>query len=256
MAIFVSSDWHCGNEKLKPAVVEWVCLGMKGKHHLVGNGDLFDILPLGRKVWEQPSSIEELAALLNGYDFDYIAGNHDPYNIIEQLVAPYPNIKLHRELSLEENGRKYYLAHGHKWAIDWGYLGLRRIAPWVVETVVNIAPEWWYRTCKRLGWLAHESPQGQENEVITQLTRVIWSGASSYALRYQCCVIIGHTHTSGRHEKGISDEIGFKAYMVDCGNLQDGTYVVISKDARLKFLPEYFNKGLPQGINQDSVESA
>jgi len=52
MTIWVSSDWHCDQERLKEAVVDWITLGKKGNHRLIGDGDLFDILPLGRGKWE------------------------------------------------------------------------------------------------------------------------------------------------------------------------------------------------------------
>lgn len=241
MAIWVSSDWHCDPCELKKAVVDWICLGKEGKHHLVGDGDLFDILPWGTKKWEQPASIKQLAKLLDGYPFDYVAGNHDPYTIIKKLMVPYSNITVHKRLELEESGRTYFFTHGHRWAVDWGFLGLRRIAPWVVETMVDAAPGLWYRFCRWRGWLAsHPTPgasAGKEKERITNLTRIIWAGASDYALKGGCCVVLGHTHTTGRREHGVSKEVGFQAYMVDDGNLPDGTYVEITNDARLRFLP-------------------
>jgi len=239
-AIWVSSDWHCDPGELKKAVVDWITQGKAGNYQLVGDGDLFNILPWGREKWDGAASIEELAKLLGDYPFDYVAGNHDPYRIMKDLMAPYPNIRVHRRLRLEREGRKYLLVHGHRWAVDWGFLGLRRIAPWIVETMVDIAPGWWYRFCRWRGWLATGpaagSSTGKEKERITNLTRVIWAGATNHALRKGCCVILGHTHTSARCEQGISKECGFPAYMVDDGDLPDGTYVEIRHDARLKFL--------------------
>ena len=91
------------------------------------------------------------------------------------------------------------------------------------------------------GWLAsHPTPRasaGKEKERITNLTRIIWAGASDHALKGGCCVVLGHTHTDGRREHGISKEVGFQAYMADDGNLPDGTYVEITDDGRLRFLP-------------------
>ena len=241
MAVWVSSDWHCQPDRLKEAVVNWITLGKEGKHRLVGVGDLFDILPLGKEKWDNPSSIEQLAALLDGYHFDYVAGNHDPYNIMNKLLANYPDITLNKRMDMEEGGRKYFLTHGHRWAIDWGFLGLRYVAPWIVERMVDITPGTWYSFCRRVGWLASEpgsgASSGKEEERIIKLTRIIWAGASEYALKNNCCVVIGHTHTTGRRERGISKRIESQAYMVDDGNLPDGTYVEITDDARLRFLP-------------------
>ncbi|MDY6911923.1 MAG: hypothetical protein SVM79_06195 [Chloroflexota bacterium] len=240
MAIWVSSDWHCDQNKLKDSVINWITLGKEDNHRLIGDGDLFDILPLGREKWDNAASIQQLAELLDGYPFDYVAGNHDPYNTMKKLMAPYSNITLHKRLDLEEDGRQYFITHGHRWAVDWGFLGLRHIAPWIVEKMVDIAPGLWYGFCRRVGWLAHpgadEEIPGKESEQITKLTRVIWAGASDHALKNGCCVIIGHTHTTGRREKGISKKVGFQAYMVDDGDLPDGSYVEITDDARLMFL--------------------
>lgn len=235
MAIWVSSDWHCDPYKLKKAVVDWIGLGKEGNNRLIGDGDLFDILPLGRKMWEQPESIGELVKLLDGYPFDYVAGNHDPYKIMKELMAPYSNITVRKRLELKERGRKYFFTHGHRWAIDWAWL--RWIAPWIVERLVDIAPGPWYRFCRRMGWLAHHPTPGKEEEVITNLTRIIWAGASDHALKNNCCVVLGHTHTTGRREHGISKKVGFQTYTVDGGNLPDGTYVEITDDVELRFLP-------------------
>lgn len=240
MAIWVSSDWHCDPDKLKGAVIDWVRRGKEGKHRLVGDGDLFNILPWGREKWKGAASVKELAALLDGYRFEYVAGNHDPYNIMKRLLAPHRNITVLRQLHIQEDGRSYLVTHGYQWAVDWGFLGLRRIAPWLVETAVDVAPGLWYRFCRRVGWLASRpSPgasAGKEQQRITNFIRVIWAGASSHALKRGCCVIIGHTHTTGRHEHGVNKQVGFQAYMVDGGDLPDGTFVEITSDAALRFL--------------------
>jgi hypothetical protein len=106
--------------------------------------------------------------------------------------------------------------------------------------MVDVALGLWYRFCRRVGWLASRPTPGasacEEKERITKLTRVIWAGASDHALKNDCCVVIGHTHTTGLREKGISKKVGFQAYMLDDGNLPDGTYGEITGDAELKFL--------------------
>ena len=245
MAIWVSSDWHCDQEKLKEVVVDWISLGIEGGHRLVGDGDLFDILPLGKKKWREAASIKQLAELLDGYPFYYVTGNHDPYKDMRAMMEPYSaNItvydRVHKPLEMEEEGRKYFFVHGHRWSVDWGFLGLRHIAPRIVEFMVDIAPGCWYKFCKRIGWLASHPDPGasadKEKERITRLTRIIWAGASDYALRNDCCVVIGHTHTAARRERALSKTVGFQTYMVDGGNLPDGTFVEITDDAQLYFL--------------------
>ncbi len=241
MAIWVSSDWHCQPDKLKKSVVEWITLGKLGHHRLIGDGDLFDILPLGVKKFENAASIKELAALLDGYPFDYVAGNHDPHRTMKKLLAPYPTIILHKQLELEERDRTYLINHGHGWGLHWGYFGLRHFAPWIVEKAVDVAPGMWYRFCRSRGWLAHPGTEEREpglesQKKATRLTRLIWAGASDHALNKDCCVIVGHTHTAGRRERGIGREQGFECYMIDDGDLPDGSYVEITDDAELKFL--------------------
>ena len=246
MAVWVSSDWHCEPGKLKDNVVNWVCTGKKANHRLIGNGDLFDILPYGRKEWEpptQPVALQEFLELLGGYDFDYVTGNHDPYSVMRKLLAGYPNIKVHRKsLAVAgEEGRQYFLTHGHRWAIDWGFFRLRQIAPPLVEFMVEYFPNQWYGICRHMGWLASQpSPwrwKGKETERITNLTRVIWGGATQHALKETCCVVLGHTHTVGRQETTPVGQRVCCAYVVDGGDLgRDGSYVEIAKDAEVKFL--------------------
>ena len=107
--------------------------------------------------------------------------------------------------------------------------------------IVDIAPDLWYRFCGWQGWLASHptrgASSGEEKERITNPTRIIWAGASNHALKADCRVALGHTHTSGRREHGISAEAGFQTYMLVNGNLPDGTCAEITNDAQLRFLP-------------------
>jgi UDP-2,3-diacylglucosamine pyrophosphatase LpxH len=237
MVVWSSSDWHCDPEELKDFVKYWISLGKAKNYTLIGTGDLFNILPWGEDKWENASSIEQFVNELDGYPFVYVSGNHDPYKTMNRLLAPYPNIKVCKRYESEINSRKYFFTHGHRWAIDWGFLGIRHIAPHVVEFMVDVAPGLWYWFCRKVGWLANEQPKfGEEQQIINNLTRIIWAGASDHAIKNKCCVILGHTHTSGRREYGISKQIGFQAYVVDGGDLQNGTYIEITDDARLKWL--------------------
>ena len=155
-------------------------------------------------------------------------------------MAAYPNIAIHKRLEIEWQERKYFFTHGHRWAIDWGWLGLRRVAPWFVEIMVDIAPSWWYKFCRWRGWLASHPTRGaaigRERERITNLSRIIWAGAADHALKHDCCVVLGHNHTAGRRERAASREIGSQSYMLDEGDLPDGTYAEITDDARVQWL--------------------
>ena len=132
MAIWVSSDWHCAPDNLKEAVVDWIGQGKQGNHRLVGDGDLFDILPWGREKWQQAGSIQQLATLLDGYQFDYVAGNHDPYNIMEKLVAPYPNITVIPTYDLFLNHEEKFLYNDHFHPNQAGY---ERIAERIIQVL-------------------------------------------------------------------------------------------------------------------------
>jgi len=248
MAIWISSDWHCSPEGLREGVEQWLRLGKEGGHRLIGAGDLFDILPLGEKQWKSNSeSISQLAMALDGYPFDYVTGNHDPHGTMVKLMAAHPNINMHKGLEFEHQGRKFFVTHGHRWAIDWGFLGLSRIAPPVVEFLTNSPLKGlWYRICRWRGWLASHEEQkdttGKESQSINNLTRIIWKGASEHALKKNCCVILGHTHTTGYRGRGKGREEPFEAYMADGGNLPDGSYMEIpesdGKIVEIKWLPE------------------
>jgi len=241
VATWVSSDWHCQPGEIKVSVAQWIRLGREGNHRLIGDGDLFDILPLGRDKWKDSAAVKRLAELLQGYHFDYVAGNHDPYRVVKELMAPYPNIIVHKRLEVADSNVVYYVTHGHRWALDWGFLGLRHVAPALVEFMVAHAPRLWYWLCRRLGWLASTPRPGasesEERERITSLTRVIWAGAAGHALSHGCCVIVGHTHTTGRYERGLGAHRACCAHMVDGGNLPDGSFVEITDDARIAWLP-------------------
>lgn len=240
MATWVSSDWHCQPDGLKDEVVKWIRLGRQGNHRLVGSGDLFDILPLGKKKWKRAPVFEQLKDELGECEFCYVAGNHDPHRTMQELVSPYLKNKVMKNLTLQEGDREYLITHGHRWSIDWGFLGLRHVAPSLVEFMVDYYPRLWNWICRRAGWLASQScpdaSESREKERITNLTRIIWGGASQHALKRDCCVVLGHTHTTGRRERGIGKHLGSQAYMIDAGNLPDGSYVEIDRDAKIEWL--------------------
>ena len=55
-------------------------------------------------------------------------------------------------------------------------------------------------------------------------------------LKMAAVVITGHTHTTGRRERGVGKEIPSPAYMVDDGNLPDGACVETTDNARFEWL--------------------
>jgi len=237
--IFESSDWHCGPGELIQEAKEFIARGKGAEAILVGCGDLFDLLPLGREQFHQSQAVKELIQAIDGYPFYYVSGNHDPYRWVVELFHPFPNVKVTRRLECELTGRTYLFTHGHQWAIDWALL--RHIAPQFVEFMVDFSPRIWYRFCKRAGLMASEiKPKaitgGRERQQYDDLTGLIWRNGIRFAQHHSLCVVLGHTHTSGKLERFVDENTGTVSIIVDGGDLRDGTYVVVDRDARLAHL--------------------
>ena len=237
--IFESSDWHCGPDRLIEEAKEFITRGKDAKATIVGCGDLFDLLPLGRERFQGSSAVNELIQALDGYPFYYVCGNHDPYRWVVELLRSFPNVKVVRRLQREVMGRTYLFTHGHQWAIDWALL--RHIAPRFVEFMVDFFPRLWYRFCRMVGWLASEAkPKAatghKERQRYDDLTGIIWRNGIRFAQHHSLCVVLGHTHTSGELKRFVDNNRRAISVMVDGGDLQDGTYVVVDRDAHLEHL--------------------
>jgi len=237
--IFESSDWHCQPDGLIPEAGELIARGKETGAMLIGCGDLLDLLPLGREKFRHAGAVRELVSSLDGYPFYYVCGNHDPYRWVVELFQPFPNIKVLRRLVYRRDSRTYYFTHGHQWAIDWALL--RYVAPNIVQFMVDFCPGLWYRFCKRAGWMASEvKPRvatGQkERQQYDDFTGLIWRNGIRFAQHHGLCVVLGHTHTSGKLERFVDSSTGTIVIMVDGGDLRDGTYVVVDQDARIEHL--------------------
>jgi len=237
--IFASSDWHCDPDSLIDEAKEFIRRGKEAKTMLVGGGDLLNLLPIGREKFKGARVVNELVQALDGYPFHYVSGNHDPYRWVVELFRDFPNIKVMKWLEGELGGQAYFFTHGHQWAIDWAFL--RHFAPRFVEFMVDYFPKLWYRFCKRMGWMASEAKRQtgagyRERQKYNDLTGIIWRGGIRFAQHRGCCVILGHTHTSGELKRFTGGNMGIISLMVDGGDLRDGTYVVVDSDARLVYL--------------------
>lgn len=240
LGVAIASDVHNQPDGLKECASDWIHRGIFAKHRLVGAGDWFDLLPLGRSRWSSSSpAVLQLARELDGYELELVEGNHDPYAWLRDLFLPWPNISVLHELNIldPDNNHAYRISHGYQWSIDWGYLKLNTIMPPVIEWIVARNPEAWYKFCKSHNWLASLDPEaGIEHETLTPLTRVIRAGATRSAANHNRCEIFGHTHLSGEETVGVSSRAGFRRVYVDCGNLPDTTYCLITDDARIRFM--------------------
>ena len=237
--IFESSDWHCDPDSLIEKAKEFISRGKQAGAIIVGGGDLFNLLPIGRDKFNGARVVNELVQVLDGYPFYYVSGNHDPYRWVVELFRDVPNIKVVKRLEGKLAGRVYFFTHGHQWAIDWALL--RHFAPRFVEFMVDYFPRLWYHFCQRVGWMASEAKRQAstgywERQKYNDLTGIIWRNGIRFAQHNDCCVILGHTHTSGELRRFTGASTGITSVMVDGGDLRDGTYVVVDRDARLEYL--------------------
>lgn len=237
--IFESSDWHCEPDGLIDEAKEFIRRGKAAKAMIVGCGDLLNLLPLGREKFKGARVVKELVQSLDGYPFYYVSGNHDPYKWVAELFRDFPNVTVVKRLERELEGRVYLFSHGHQWAIDWAFL--RHFAPRFVEFMVDWFPKLWYRFCRRMGWMASEAkPKAatghRERQKYDDFTGLIWRNGIRLAQHHGCCVILGHTHTSAELKRFVDENTGIVSVMVDGGDLRDGTYVVVDRDAHLEHL--------------------
>lgn len=237
--IFESSDWHCDPDGLIDEAKEFIRRGKEAKAIIVGGGDLLNLLPIGREKFNGARVVNELVQVLAGYPFYYVSGNHDPYRWVVELFRDFPNVRVVKRLEGKLAGKVYLFTHGHQWAIDWAFL--RHLAPRFVEFMVDYFPKPWYRFCKWVGWMASEAKRQantgyRERQKYNDLTGIIWRNGIRFAQHHGCCVILGHTHTSGELRRFTGGNMGIISVMVDGGDLRDGTYVVVERDARLECL--------------------
>jgi len=226
----VSSDWHCQPQELILQARELMGKALPGDT-LVGVGDLFDFLPLGKDRFKNSKAIDDFIQLLGGREFYYVAGNHDPYPWVKERFSDYPNIKVARNVNFEN---RWYFRHGHGWSHDWWLL--RPLAPGIVEFMADHLPRPWYWFSKKAGWIPSQdrgaiyvgSPR--ERQKYDDKVGIVWRNALFHAQHNNISVIVGHTHCSGVLKRASN---GSKAVIADGGDLRDGTYLLIDDDIQL-----------------------
>lgn len=230
MRILESSDWHCGPDELTPEAREFIRLGKKIGALLIGNGDLFNFLPLGRDKYRKAKVFKEFVEELNGYPFVYITGNHDPFFWVVEELSGIPNIKILKGAEILSGGRRYHFFHGHQRS-EWSIL--QHIAPDIVEFMVDNFPRQWYWLCEKLGWLSfYQKLKAQlggqkERNKFNAMTLAVQDAWRKYAEKREISVVIGHTHKAT-----LSYWFDFdrkKNFLVDGGNLGDGTFCRIDE---------------------------
>ena len=232
----VSSDWHCQPDALIPQARELIGKADPSKDTLIGVGDLFDFLPLGKDAFRSSKAIDDFVEALGGQTFHYVAGNHDPYPWVRKRFKDYANIKVYRILNWDD---KWYFRHGHRWADDWRYL--RYVAPALVEFMAEHCPRLWHWFSRRMGWMpsAHREDGAagspSERHKYNKAVGKVWRHAIRRAQHNDVALMIGHTHCSGILRRAMDGDV--KVVMADDGTLKDGTYVTIDDDIKLCTLP-------------------
>ncbi len=231
----VSSDWHCQPDELIPQAREIIGKAEPGKDILVGVGDLFDFLPLGKDRFKNSKAIDDFILALGGQTFYYVAGNHDPYPWVKERFKDYPNVMVVRHRSFED---KWYFRHGHGWSHNWWFL--RHFAAGFVEFMTDHLPRLWYWFSRRMGWIPSKHREAahvggpRERHKYNDKVGIVWRNAIQHAQHNNISVIVGHTHCSGILKRAMN---GLKAVIADGGDLRDGTYLLIDDDIQLCTLP-------------------
>lgn len=228
-----SSDWHCQPEELIPEARKLIGKAEPGDI-LVGVGDLFDFLPPGKDRFKNSKAIDDFIKLLGGREFYYVTGNHDPYPWVKERFKDHSNIKVVRDVNLED---RWYFRHGHGWSYDWWLL--RHFAPGVVEFMSDHLPKPWYWFSKKMGWIPSQDKRAAyvggpgERQKYDDKVGIVWRNAIQHAQHNNISVIVGHTHCSGMLQRAMN---GVKVVIADGGDLRDGTYLLIDDDIQLSTL--------------------
>jgi len=220
MIVYCSSDWHSSPHELSKSAKEFIDKAKVDADLIVGNGDLFDLMEYDWKKFVDCKAIQELKERLEGKEFVYVAGNHDPEKYVRKIIAG-PNIQVkRREFEVTLMGRTYHFTHGHRWAIDWSWL--RKFS----DILIVVVPPLYHRWLK---WQNRVSPrklkEKEEIEKYNRKTGLIHSAASKLAEQKDKVVIVGHTHKpwfAGDWESSL---------MYDDGDMLDSrTYLRIEGD--------------------------
>ena len=232
--VFSSSVWHSQpDEGLAPRVRSWILTGKEREAYLIGVGDLFDLVIFGSDVYRQSNAVTEFIDYLNGYPFTYVCGNHDPMRFVKELNLP-PNIYVCKRLDLQQGETMWHFEHGYQLAADWKILS--RYSPQFTEFMIDHFPKLWLKFCKSKGWIASgiKTTEGEQRKY-DEFIGTIHSAYVKFAEVNKTNCVIGHTHKAF---KAISWAQTDERYLLDAGDLREGSYCVIQENkAFIKWLP-------------------
>jgi len=220
--IFSSSDWHSPPDGLPQKVKEWIRSGKELNSKLIVVGDAFDLVIYGVDKYRNSIAVNDLIECLDGYNLDFICGNHDPIKFVTKLNLP-PNINVVKRVDVKFEGMNWHFEHGHRLG-GWGTVG--KIIPTFTNFMAEHFPKSWYLICKRMGWLASSLKSNGEREKYSKLIGLVHSAYLEYIEKNKVNCVIGHTHRTFASDVWTNSH---KFTLLDCGNIGDGSYCLIGK---------------------------
>jgi DNA repair exonuclease SbcCD nuclease subunit len=223
--IFECSDAHSPPNSLSQNFKKWISLGISNGATLVANGDMFDLVVYGHEKYVNSIAVKELITCLSGYQLFLIAGNHDSKKMLNKLNLP-SNILIINSLDLDHYGELWHFEHGFTRAADWRFLG--RFSEPITNFFTDHFPRQWYWFSKKMGWLSKPEIAG-EHEKYNKMVSTVHTSYIMSAEKNKINYCIGHTHKALRF---CSWSNGKCVYVLDGGNIRDGSYCVISNCAK------------------------
>jgi predicted phosphodiesterase len=219
MVVYCSSDWHCGPKALSDNVRKFLDRAVVDSDLIIGNGDLFDVMREGLKSFVDCPSIRELKGRLQGKEFIYVTGNHDPEKYVRRIIEA-PHIKVvGKNYDKTLGNTRYRFVHGYHWGLIWSWL------QYLCDLLILLRAAWVYNWWVNKVNSARQAKYKGEKEKYDRLTGHVHRGACKFAEQEDMVVIVGHTHkpwAAGDWEK---------YFMYDDGDMLDsGTYLRIEDD--------------------------
>jgi UDP-2,3-diacylglucosamine pyrophosphatase LpxH len=259
--VYCSSDWHNPPDKLSDVVAAFLKEAKRGQAEaglgarrvlVVGVGDLFELALNGWTAFVSGQAIQQFADELEGLDFVYVAGNHDPPRWVRKVMNHLGRqVRLVNHLSVSVGGHPYHFVHGDRWdrrarwlrpatnLLIWldGWEPLRRLLQWFLDRLTPTPGALKHRIWRLQeeresqprsseGWQRRSRDLQAEKERYDEAIGWIHGGAGRHAETNDCVVICGHTHKpwKGLAFKGEQPVLR----MHDDGDLLDScTYLVI-----------------------------